>query len=292
MFSDNFLQYLIDTLQLENSIEELRDVIEGYNKELPKKAAPKDSKKSRPSERDEEEVKLPKRKEVPKPASKKLCERIQRGKTEPCGKKATNSIIDPKGVEHWYCGSEKTGCYKCMLGQDKKAKNKKMDREIIEEKARPAKTTKTTSTTKKTSILDTIASKQQVINPKKYQTASGKTVFLEMSQRILFDPDTKEAYASLDDDNDTISPLSKKQLGWLEVHNIPVKDSDVQEKKAPLKKRIMDADDEDTLNELKKELIKKEIGKGNDDSEADDIEDDEESEASESEEEYNDVDID
>lgn len=298
MFSDDFIQYLIDSLELDRSVSEIKDIVNGYFVDEAPKTKPAKSLKKKSKDDEEEDIELPKRKEVSSSktskssvqSSKKVCERVKRGKSEPCGVKATNSIVDEKGVEHWYCGSEKTGCYKCMLGQEKKVKNKKVDKQIIAEKS---ETKKTVSSVKKPNILDAVAAKQHTVNPKKYQTKTNGIVFLEMEQRILFDPETREAYGCLDDDNDTILPLTKKQLGWLEVHNLPIRDNEVQEKKAPLKKRIMDANDDDTLSELKKELIKKEIGKGNDDDGDDDIDDDIEDDGSEAseEEEYNDVDL-
>lgn len=97
--------------------------------------------------------KTPSKEPQPQPPKKKTqaaekhrCERMKRG-GEGCTKNAMRSI-DEDGTKRWYCGTEKSGCYKSILEQQKKSQHSNI-----------AKTPKSSKPKKTNQQIDTLMDK-------------------------------------------------------------------------------------------------------------------------------------
>jgi len=185
-----------------------------------------------------EEPESPSKKKIPaksKAVSKKkeekhTCERTPRGRDAPCGKRARNQIELADGTKHWYCGTEKSGCTKSIMGQLKKEKEKKAAQEINEEtirrkKAKSSGGSKTLDGAKKEAdkkLLSLLEKKKIVpfakIQAKKFKTKSHGTIWFDHGTRVIFNKasENQEAYGILGKDNDTILPLGEKEMKWLD----------------------------------------------------------------------------
>jgi len=153
---------------------------------------------------------------TPKSKEKHTCERTPRGRTEPCGKRARNEIEMLDGSKHWYCGTEKSGCTKSILGQLKKQRLKKAAQEIEQE---TIKKTKKDPNKAVTDLLNRQGiSKFAKISAKKTRTKSGEIIYMDWKTRILFNQveGGAEAYGRLAEDNDTILPLGDKEMKHLD----------------------------------------------------------------------------
>jgi len=153
-------------------------------------------------------------------AEKHTCERIKKGQSEKCGKNAMR-CVDDGNKKHWYCGTEKAGCYLSELNI--KAK-KDSDKESVSvnnkstgsKKSSSAPKTnvdrKVLSDNKSKSLVQTVL-KQLDVLPK---TVNGKKLHMEKTSRALIDPQTREFYGMLDEDNLTILPLDDKTIKFIE----------------------------------------------------------------------------
>lgn len=168
---------------------------------------------------------------------KHTCERIPRGHKEPCGKRAKNSVEDSDGNIHWYCGTEKNGCYKSVLGRINREKEKKasqtLSKTISNEKKGTSTAKKGTSQKErkkeadiKSSILcnKVLVTKKFII--KRYKMKDGSTVLMDPNTRILFkhrktDKDTPKAYAKLTKDEEIVD-LNDKEIRFLETNNVEI----------------------------------------------------------------------
>lgn len=130
------------------------------------------------------------------------CERVPRGKTEMCGKNA-KKFITKDGETHWYCGSEKSGCYKAALG-------------AVQRNTTPKKVVKS-SVAKEQTLLDKIMEKKNFVVTK--VVVDGKTLYMNTDNRVLFNSETSKAYGRLDD-NDKIVPLTAANKRWLTANGI------------------------------------------------------------------------
>jgi len=145
------------------------------------------------------------------------CERVKKGKTDPCGKNSTHYIV-VEGVNHYYCGNT-TGCYPIEM----KARAKTELQAVKEEKSKETK--------KKTSVpvenQSPISLINKIVQSKKLdcvpkQLSTGETVFMEKTTRALFDKNTQECYGILGDDN-TILPVNDKITRWVESQGLIIK---------------------------------------------------------------------
>ena len=159
-------------------------------------------------------------KEDTKTNEKHTCERVKKGQTEKCGKNAMRFIEDGN-KKHWYCGTEKAGCYLSELNIKTK---KDSEKEAIPTNTKSTSTKKSSSVSKTNtdrkllsenkskSLVQTVI-KQLDILPKK---VNGKTIHMEKVSRALVDPQSKEFYGILDEDNQTILPLDAKTIKMIE----------------------------------------------------------------------------
>lgn len=220
---------------------------------------------------------------------KHTCDRIPRGKTDACGKSAKNRFEGDDGTVNWYCGTEKSGCFKSiLLGQKRQTKlsvsKSKSGSNFSKKdsvKAPPAKKPSTNTGRKiasnaKTNSLLNKVSKRQTLDIKKIKVGN-KVLWVDIQSRVLFDRGTQEAYAVLAKDNKTIQPLSDENIRWLEASGISIR---IEEsgKKADLKKKLSkkavdEIDDEEELDKLRSNVDNGDTGGDEEDI---DIVDDEE----------------
>ena len=196
------------------------------------------------------------------------CDRIPRGKTEPCGKNAKNKV--KSDGTHWYCGTEKSGCYKAIMNAVNKSNTKSAPKG--KSKAPAPKTNagrKSSSDVKSKTLVDKL-SKKSVINPRKIKIGK-ETHYVDSETRILFDKVTKEAYGELSKDKKSVVPLSKKNIKFVEANGLKIREEKQSKKKANLKKKIskkMESSDSDSsdseVENIKKELANTSASSGSD----------------------------
>ena len=233
MYTPKFLKHIANEVNCD--VKELENAIESFSltSDEPIVSSKKEKSKTKSAEKDH------------------TCERIPRGKTDPCGKKAKNNADG-----HWYCGTEKSGCYKSILGA--------LTRKTKADAAKPLATTtrgpkkkptlkekKKNADAKSQNLID------RVIKRKKLQlkkiTVGGKVRWIEHNRRILIDRATNEAYGELSKKN-KIVPLSDKNVRFLESSNISIRKDDSEEttgskKKAALKKKIAKVIEEESSSD-------------------------------------------
>ena len=128
----------------------------------------------------------------------------------------------------WYCGTAEKGHYKSALAAVKKTPAKS--------KTATSKTAKTTST--KTTSAKTVAPKTKEAPAKSAKASAliSKVVkqqqvnlievggyYIEPGSRVIIDCDTQEATGHLDDDNETVLPLTEDDASFCETHNIIIR---------------------------------------------------------------------
>lgn len=228
LFSKEFLHHVSTELGCEES--QLIEVMDGFL--VPKEIIAKPL----PPVENKVVVKTPVKKEVviktpPIVNEKHTCERIPRGKKDACGKRAKNFIEDGE-EKHWYCGTEKSGCYKTVTGAKAKVSAKAV---TSTPNHKPKKTNipttnrgrKEASDSKSASLIHKIV-KQKKLEIKSVKS-KGKTYWINLENRILFDRYTKEAYGVLDGDMETILPLQDSDVRWLEAHGVSIRKEEVDE---------------------------------------------------------------
>lgn len=223
------------------------------------------------------------------------CERIpvrKNGDSSLCGKNAKNHAeID--GETKWYCGTEKSGCYKSILGAIKR-NEKTSDPEDDDEESPPPKksktpavkpkvqtkapvakgknlaSNKTSSDSKAKSLINSVTS-TKALSVKKVKIGE-KTIYVDHASRVVIDRSTEEAYGLLAKDNKTIKPLDDKTVRWLEASNIKVRSEKESAKKTALKKKLSKAapkdesdEDEDELDSLQNDIEDADTGDNEDD---------------------------
>ena len=190
----------------------------------PKKG--KTAKKTAPADDDDEEEPAPKKGGKKSKVEDKVCQYViqgKDGKSRPCETLGKN-----QHQGKWYCGTEKAGHYKMVCAKDAKEA--------------PSKTAKPKG------VLRKVVARQQLNVARVAET----DLWIDLESRILFDRDTKEAYGLLDDDDETILPLTDDNVRFLESHNVPIKEDTAVSKgkkgvatKASAKKASKDQDEED-----------------------------------------------
>lgn len=243
------------------------------------------------------------------------CDRIpvrKNGDSSRCGKNAKNQA-EIEGEIKWYCGTEKSGCYKSILGAIKrnekisdpeddedeetspppKAKGKapaaksKAPAKAPATKGKNLASNKTSSDSKAKSLINSVTS-TKALSAKKVKIGN-KTIYVDHASRVVIDRDTEEAYGLLAKDNKTIKPLDDKTVRWLEASNIKVRSEKESAKKASLKKKISKASPKDESDEDDDELEK--LQNEIDDADTGDNEEDIDLGGSDDEEEDEDIDL-
>ena len=133
----------------------------------------------------------------------------------------------------WYCGTAEKGHYKSALAAVKKtpAKSKTAT-------SKTAKTTSTKTTSAKTTSAKTVAPKAKEAPAKSAKASAliSKVVkqqqvnlievggyYIEPGSRVIIDCNTQEATGHLDDDNETVLPLTEDDASFCETHNIIIR---------------------------------------------------------------------
>lgn len=113
MDNRKFLEFVVENIEkdfeLEIDDDYITSLIDMYNKPITKKKIPSPKNKT---------LELNRPKSSPKGKNKAQlhkCERIPKNRTTVCGRNARNEV-DGK----WYCGTEKSGCYRAILNKLKK----------------------------------------------------------------------------------------------------------------------------------------------------------------------------
>lgn len=190
---------------------------------------------------------------------KHTCVRVKRGQTEPCGKNAKNEYDG-----QWYCGTEKSGCYKCIIGAA--ARKSANDNPSIKRTSGSSKTSKSTGTledrkknaAKKSQTLIQKVNESRILNIRKVEMSNGKSVFMEEETRILFNPKTKEAYGKLNKKQTEIKKLSDENIRWLEANNHSIKqeesdDESEDEEEEGSGGEMSESEEEDEMSDSDKE---------------------------------------
>lgn len=255
LFSKQFVRFLCKELDLDQT--ELRDVIEKYFK------VSKSNDDMTSSESSVEEVKPKSKKSKTKSVKstkktknvsdeKHTCERIPRGKSEPCGKNAKNEIEGLDGKLHWYCGTQKGGCLKSIMGAIYRVKNKDVSKTTTKKVVNAKKPTtnvgrKKVSDIKSKSLVHSVA-KTQTLSCKKIRVG-GKKLYFDPQTRIMIDRKTKEAYGKLSDDGETILQLNDKDVRFCNTSNVKIRKGSVEKKakktKSTKKKESIESSESD-----------------------------------------------
>lgn len=164
------------------------------------------------------------------------CERYKRGQTDPCGKAAKRTVADAEGVDHWYCGSDKSGCFSIMLkASSEKALSdsgtKKTTGATSKKKAMTNESRKEIANTKSESLLRKVTQTKKLSTMSIVTSSFGK-IWYDKNTRVLFDKVTHEAYGILDESNEKILPLDDENIRWLEASNYTIRaaaDDDAEE---------------------------------------------------------------
>jgi len=154
------------------------------------------------------------------------CERVLRGKTEPCGKKAKNSVVEDEEV-HWYCGTEKSGCYKCVLGAANRAKvstaKKGMERASTKKKGGNAQRL-SEADIKSRALVNSVTGMKTLNIGAVRDKKTGTKYYMESTRRFLVDRNTNSVYGKLSDDKKfKVLALSQSDVKFLEGKGISIK---------------------------------------------------------------------
>lgn len=151
---------------------------------------------------------------------KHACAHLVNGKdgARICGANAKNELNG-----EWFCGTDKSGHYKTHLSKT--------------EKSAPAKKAPkaTSGPAKAKQLVDKVVKKEGL---DLHEVPAGSGVWVDLKHhRIVVDPDTEEVVGVLDEDNETILPLTKKASAFAEAHNLTIREA----KKAPKGKAVAPA---------------------------------------------------
>lgn len=224
-------EYISEQLAENNEVDVPPEQIQGYidshinsvlEEESPapkKKAAAKTSTKAKGSKKTDE---------------KHTCERTINGKEESriCGKNASNEL---DGM--WFCGTEKSGCYKSALSKSPAKASAKATGKAGGVKAPIAKG----ASKGKPAVVVQKVQKRERLNLQEIPEGSGIWVDLK-NYRMVYCQDPKEVYGILDDDDETILPLTEETITFAEGHGIPIRaaapKTKTSSKKVPPKSKV------------------------------------------------------
>jgi hypothetical protein len=125
------------------------------------------------------------------------CERTINGKdgSRICGKNAANELNDM-----WFCGTEKSGCYKTAMSKSAPAPKAK----AAKGKAAPVAKAKASNLV---------------------EVPQGSGIWVDLVHfRMVYSQDPKETYGILDEDDETILPLTEEAVAFAEAHNVPIRE--------------------------------------------------------------------
>ncbi len=166
-----------------------------------------------------------------KSAAAKTCEKLintKNGEPRICGKNSTNEVDG-----HWFCGTEKSGCYKSALA--------KAPAKAVAKKVTPAAQAKGALVAKTKAKVGTLAQKvlkNDSINLKEIKKGSGMWVDLR-NHRMVYTKDPQETFGVLDDDDETVLPLTEDAICFAEAHGVAIGEPPAPKKaakKVPAKK--------------------------------------------------------
>jgi hypothetical protein len=138
------------------------------------------------------------------------CEYTVNGKEETyiCGKTAKN---EHDGM--WYCGTATSGHYKS-------ASSKPAAKAKAKAKATPKAAKATAAKSKAVSLVNKVTKKVQIAAD---EVSPG--VWADLAHfRLAINQDTKEVYGIVDEDNETILPLTEEALAFVEAHGITIQE--------------------------------------------------------------------
>ena len=149
------------------------------------------------------------------------CERFPARSDKPCGKNAFRHL-EIEGEEKWFCGTEKSGCYKCMLTQKEKViKTSNVNKQTAPKPKKPQKNLTQKQirdlSNNATETLVNKITKAKTIKPKKKKIGD-EIIYVDELTGICFDPKNSEAYAVLKDEK--ILDLNDESIRWLEANNL------------------------------------------------------------------------
>lgn len=162
-----------------------------------------------PVELKKEKVKAP-----PKTTGKKsnhTCCRLKKGSVDPCGKPSKRSVtVD--GEEKWYCGTERSGCFKIMMATAQKFETKKVDQSLKSQavKTDPAKV--------KTKVLD-IISKGEKITFSKTRHGEGH-IYRNKETNFVSNQETNKVIGKFDKALKKVVPLKEEDYAELEKYSL------------------------------------------------------------------------
>ncbi len=173
---------------------------------------------------------------------KHTCCRLPRNSTEKCGKNAKNKVINDVGEEVWYCGTEKSGCYKIIHAAMNRIKTKPIDVKIPAPKKATSSAAPTLKSNKVVSKKNTVKLVNTVVKREglnlRFMDIDGERIHYHPESRIAFYKETQEAYGLLQDEK--IVDFDDKALRFIEANNLTV-----CEKKTTNASEIVDLDVED-----------------------------------------------
>lgn len=167
------------------------------------------------------------------------------------------------GVLRWYCGTEKSGCYKSALSAESKKLSKKDSEGLVVEtnstiKPKPIResTTKPTVTTKpkpavtsediKAKVLSRIKKEKLVCLDMKLDE---NTITYDITYGFVVDKATSKVYGKLNEKKTTILGLEPEDMMVLDDLDIPIKsesesDGDSVTEKSEIQNDLQEDDDE------------------------------------------------
>lgn len=219
--------------ELGSSIDEVTKALDSFSISSPVKSTGKKTTASKESKSDTpKETKAKKKTE----GDVHTCCRIKKGQKEPCGKPAKKSIQDGDN-ELFYCGADKSGCYVMALKEHakkdmameagKKAPKASTATTVSKSASKPkisnAKERKSEANAKTQSLIAKVIQKKELTG-KKINTKSHGPLYIDHETRFLIDPESKEVYGHLANDNDTIEKLTDMQIRQIEASGHHIKE--------------------------------------------------------------------
>jgi len=163
------------------------------------------------------------------------CENIQRGKQYACGsaelakergvksRKRATKFIEVNGKKSWYCGTEKSGCYKSAKGAAEKAEQKSQTESKVTSKSSVPKKSEAEV---KSKVLEN--SRRVKLGCKKIYV-DGKTVYCDPELRYVACKETKKVYGKLSLDKKMIENLTPEDEEFLDKNGILFEQKEAEE---------------------------------------------------------------
>jgi len=236
LFNYQFVEYLAKELNIEE--KKIESVLGHFMVPKGKNIAVKNVNEQK-VEKKEENTKKPLKLESRDTETIHYCENIQRGKQYACGseemakekgvknRKRATKFIEINGKKSWYCGTEKSGCYKSAKGAAEKAEQKNQVLDNVNTSA-----PKKSEVEIKSKVLDN--SRRVKLRCKK-MILNGKNIYFDPELLYVANEVTKQVYGKLSLDKKTIEDLTE-DINFLDKNDIPFeekkKNSGSEEKSA------------------------------------------------------------